>query len=161
MALMQEPPGPAVIRPQSDSTAVHGEPVPFSHKVHSVMNMQCTNCHEAAETGTRAGFPDAAKCMTCHVQIDKDSEPIKKLAALPGDTRIVPPKAVYKLPEFVVFSHATHKNGGVECAACHGDVRGMDVVELHLPMRMKACVDCHKEKHAPVTCTTCHEAFQQ
>ena len=158
VAELQEP---AAISPQSASPALHGEPVPFSHKVHSVMNMQCTECHEASETGTRAGFPDAGKCMMCHVQIAKDSESIKKLAALTKTTRIVPAKPVYKLPEFVFFSHATHKAGGVDCAACHGDVRGMDVVELHLPMRMKACVDCHKEKHAPVTCTTCHEAFQQ
>lgn len=160
-AAMQEPAAPAAINPQSASPAAHGEPFPFSHKVHYVMNMECTNCHEASETGTRAGFPNAAKCMICHQQIDKDSEQIKKLAALPGDTRLVPDKPLYKLPEFVFFSHATHKAGGVQCASCHGDVRGMAVVELHMPMRMKACVDCHKENHAAVTCTTCHEAFQQ
>ena len=161
LALLQEPATPAPVTPQSAPPATHGEPIDFSHKVHSVMNMQCTECHETSQTGTRAGFPEASKCMMCHVQIAKDTEPIKKLAALPGTTRIVPPKPVYKLPEFVIFSHATHKGGGIECAACHGDVRGMEVVELHLPMRMKACVDCHKENHAAVTCTTCHEAFQQ
>ena len=108
-----------------------------------------------------AGFPAVSQCMKCHATVAKDSEQIKKLAALPSDTRIVPEKPVYKLPDFVVFSHTRHKTGGIECTACHGNVWESDVVELKLPMRMKACVDCHKANQAAATCTTCHEAFQQ
>jgi hypothetical protein len=96
-----------------------------------------------------------------HVAIAKDGEQIKKIAALTSETRIVPEKPNYKMPDYVYFSHVRHKMGGVEGAACHGDVWQSDTVEPHLAMRMKACVDCHKTNHAAVTCTTCHEAFQQ
>jgi hypothetical protein len=143
------------------SAVVAKEPFPFSHKRHADLKIDCTYCHAQALTGTRAGLPPQAKCMACHAQVAKDTDEIKKLAALTKDTQIVPEKPVYKLPDFVMFSHARHKTAGVDCATCHGNVWESDVVEPHLPMRMKACVDCHKAKQAPVTCTTCHEAFQQ
>ena len=99
--------------------------------------------------------------MTCHRAMPKDADPLKKLAALPASTLVVPEKPLYKLPDFVFFSHARHKAGNVECATCHGDVWQADVVELKLPMRMKACIDCHRENSAPVKCNSCHEPFQQ
>ena len=46
------------------------------------------------------------------------------------------------------------------CASCHGDVWAEDVVKPQLPMKMKACVDCHKTNHATVVCTACHELTQ-
>ncbi|MBT9333371.1 cytochrome c3 family protein [Paracidobacterium acidisoli] len=137
------------------------QPFPFSHKRHAALKINCTYCHTGAETGVHADFPVQSKCMACHAQVDKDAEPIKQLAALPPDTHITPEKPVYTLPDFVTFSHARHKAAGAACAACHGDVWASDVVQPHLPMRMKACIDCHRENHAQVTCTTCHEAFQQ
>ena len=155
----QTPSGPGAA--QSVSPASPKESFPFSHKRHGEMKLDCSYCHEDSQTGLRAGFPAVSQCMKCHAAVAKDSEQIKKLAALTSDTRIVPEKPVYKLPDFVVFSHARHKTGGIECAACHGNVWESDVVELQLPMRMKACVDCHKTNHAAATCTTCHEAFQQ
>jgi len=157
----QEPQTPAPNNSPTAAAQPHGEPFPFSHKRHAEMRFECSYCHEDSQTGTRAGFPAAHKCMMCHVQVAKDTEPIKRLAALPADTRIVPEKPLYKLPDFVFFSHARHKSAGIECAACHGDVWTEDVVALKLPMRMKACVDCHRENKAAIACTTCHEAFQQ
>jgi hypothetical protein len=32
-----------------------------------------------------------------------------------------------------------------------------DPIRAVLPMKMAACVDCHKTSKAAVTCTTCHE----
>jgi Cytochrome c7 and related cytochrome c/Class III cytochrome C family len=155
----QTPSGPGGA--QGVSPASPKEPFPFSHKRHGEMKLDCSYCHEDSQTGLRAGFPAVSQCMKCHATVAKNSEQIKKLALLSGDTRIIPEKPVYKLPDFVVFSHARHKTGGIECAACHGNVWESDIVELQLPMKMKACVDCHKTNHAAVTCTTCHEAFQQ
>ena len=99
--------------------------------------------------------------MACHAVVKKDSDAIKLLAAIPKASRIVPEKPLYKLPDFVNFSHARHAGANIDCAQCHGDVFSMDVMEPHLAMRMKACVDCHKANGAAATCTTCHEAFQQ
>ena len=136
-------------------------PFQFSHKKHGGTGLQCVFCHETALTAERATFPVEEKCMACHAVVKKDSDAIQQLAAIPKDSRIVPEKTVYKLPEFVNFSHARHTGAKIDCAQCHGDVFQMEVVELKLPMRMKACVDCHKANSAPITCTTCHEAFQQ
>ena len=140
-------------------TATTGEPVPFSHKRHGELKVECAYCHEKAATGERAGFPTASRCMVCHQEVAKDSDAIRRLAALAKDTVIVPEKPLYKLADFVFFSHARHKQK-VSCDICHGDVWAADVVSLKLSMKMKACVDCHKSSRATVTCTACHELSQ-
>jgi Class III cytochrome C family len=140
------------------TTPVHaGEAVPFSHKRHAELKIECVYCHAKAASGERAGFPAASKCMVCHREAAKDAEPIRRLAALAADTTIVPEKPLYVLPDFVFFSHARHKK---ECQTCHGNVWAGDTVTQQLQMKMKACIDCHKENHAVVTCTVCHELGQ-
>ena len=121
--------------------------------------MECAYCHEKAATGERAGFPAASKCMVCHQEVAKNAEPIQRLAALPKETTIASEKPVYKLADFVFFSHARHKQK-VTCDTCHGNVWAYDTVKLQLSMKMKACVDCHKSSRATVTCTACHELSQ-
>lgn len=135
-------------------------PMAFSHKRHADLKIECVYCHEKALTGEKAGFPAASKCMLCHAQVQKDSEAIKRLAALPKETPIVPEKPVYKLPDFVDFKHAVHKTQTISCDTCHGNVWASDTIEPQLSMKMKACVDCHRTNHAAATCTTCHEQFQ-
>ena len=133
------------------------EALPFSHKRHAALKVECAYCHEKAATAERAGFPAASKCMVCHREVAKDAVPIQRLAAVDKDTAIVPEKSVYQLADFVFFSHARHK---VSCDSCHGNVWASDVVKQKLSMKMKACVDCHKANHATVTCTACHELSQ-
>lgn len=149
---------PAQGQPPGSGASV---PFNFSHKKHAATRVPCEFCHETAQTGVKATFPAEQKCMVCHRSVKTDSEAIKQLAAIAPDSRVVPEKPLYKLPEFVYFSHARHAGAKIECAQCHGDVFSMDVVELHLPMHMKACVDCHRASKAPAACTTCHESFQQ
>lgn len=98
--------------------------------------------------------------MLCHAQVAKEADAIARLAALARDTAITPEKPVYRLPDFVIFSHARHKSETISCATCHGNVWASDTVEPQLRMKMKACVDCHKANHATVTCTACHELSQ-
>ena len=97
--------------------------------------------------------------MVCHREVAKDAEAIERLATLAPDAAIVPEKPLYTLPDFVFFNHARHKEK-VGCATCHGNVWAGDAVKLHLTVKMKACVDCHKASHATVTCTACHELSQ-
>ena len=136
------------------------EPLPFSHKRHAPLKIECVYCHAKAVAGERAGFPSASRCMVCHREVAKDTEAVQRLAALAADTLIVPEKPLYQLPDFVIFSHARHKTEQISCAGCHGDVWAEDVVKLQLRMKMKACVDCHKTHHATVVCTACHELTQ-
>jgi hypothetical protein len=71
-----------------------------------------------------------------------------------------PTRRVYKIPDFVTFSHAKHGAAKVECAACHGPVMERDAQAREVPVTMKACVDCHKAKGASVSCNFCHELNQ-
>ena len=74
--------------------------------------------------------------------------------------REIPLQTVYTLPEFVFFNHGKHAKANIECQSCHGDVALQEVVQLAQPMKMKWCVDCHKQQKASFTCTTCHELGQ-
>jgi Cytochrome c7 and related cytochrome c/Class III cytochrome C family len=136
-------------------------PFSFNHKAHAPLHVECAFCHQGSLTAERAGFPAQQTCMACHAQSAKDNPAIVKLSGLSADARLVPEKPVYLLPDFVNFSHARHHAAAIDCTFCHGDVWQMETVEPHLAMRMKACVDCHRTKQAPVACNTCHEAFQQ
>jgi hypothetical protein len=133
---------------------------PFSHKRHADLKIECAYCHEKALTGERAGFPAASKCMVCHAQVAKEAAAIVRLAALAKDAVVKPEKPIYRLPDFVTFSHTRHKTEAISCGTCHGNVWTSNVIVQQLPMRMKACVDCHKANRAAVTCTTCHELLQ-
>lgn len=132
----------------------------FSHMRHASLKLQCAFCHKTAGTGARAGFPAASVCMTCHRTVSIDRPDIQRLAALAPSDEIVPTAPVYRLPDFVFFRHDQHVSHPVPCARCHGDVWMQERIQPVLPMKMKACVDCHKVQHAPVTCTTCHELSQ-
>jgi len=123
----------------------HAEPEPFSHKRHAELNLQCSFCHKTASTAERATFPAWKTCQTCHTE--KAEQPL-------------PSRRVYKLPDFVFFSHARHNAAKVHCAACHGDVKAQTKIELHRSTKMAACVDCHKETKATLVCNACHELGQ-
>ncbi len=135
------------------------QPVPFSHKQHAPV-ADCNLCHQKASKGERAGLPAAAQCMLCHAGIKKDSPPIQTLAAFARDGKLVPWVRVYRIPDYVFFSHATHLEGKVECSACHGPVAEREILVKELPTDMKSCIDCHKARRATVTCNACHELGQ-
>ena len=90
--------------------------------------------------------------MTCHRAVKKDSPEIQRLAALGKDATPFPSNQIYTVEDFVFFSHARHRKAGIECRTCHGDVSDSDVITKQFPTTMKACVDCHKSRRAPVGC---------
>ena len=115
----------------------------FSHATHEAAEFKCSRCHQTALTAARAGFPTGKACLPCH-------------RAVPQSKVILPPAPVYRLPVYVLFRHDRHAAKGVTCEACHGNVWSQDPIVPVLAMTMKACVDCHKTNHAPVSCTACH-----
>lgn len=118
---------------------------PFDHKKHAPLKLKCVSCHKDADQADRAGFPAIAQCRTCHTSMED---------------RQIPSQRIYRLPEFVFFSHAKHAAAKAECATCHGTVTEQSSVTLQQPLKMKWCVDCHKENKAVATCNTCHELGQ-
>lgn len=118
---------------------------PFQHRKHAALKLKCGSCHATADKEERAGFPAVAQCKTCHTQIAD---------------RKIPSGRVYRVADFVFFSHAPHVTGKVECSGCHGDVNQYETLKVERPLTMVACVSCHKEQKATLVCNACHELGQ-
>ena len=136
------------------------QPVPFSHKQHVAAGLSCKDCHANVARRERAGLPDAEKCMLCHMTIKTDSPAVQKLAGIHKDGERLDWVRVYRVPDFVFFSHANHVNAHVECASCHGPVEERDVLAKEVSTSMITCMNCHVAKKASISCHLCHELGQ-
>jgi hypothetical protein len=139
---------------------VHGaeQPIPFSHKQHTAVGIKCLDCHTIKKPGFAAGYPSEAICMGCHVSIKKDSPSIQKLAEFNKTKKPVPWTKVYRVPDYVWFSHDLHhREAKIECAECHGPVAQRDVIVKEKPTSMNACMDCHAKHNASNECDVCHD----
>lgn len=148
--------------PELDTAQPHPPPVeqplPYSHKTHVALGLQCRDCHEIAEPGFAAGYPAEVKCMACHVAIKTESPHIQQLAQFNADGKPVPWKRVYEVPAFVWFSHATHvEDASVACETCHGPVAERDALFQEKATTMAACMDCHARHNASNACDLCHD----
>jgi len=151
---LQEPNKPSGNEPPSENQT---QPIPFSHKIHTQLVEACVFCHEMPEPGSSMGYPSEAKCMVCHTTIKPDSPFIKKLAEYRKERKSVPWVQVYRVPDFVYFSHKVHvRKAKVGCERCHGSVAEREVITKERPITMAACMDCHKDSGAPLRCDTCH-----
>jgi hypothetical protein len=134
------------------------QPIPYSHRVHISNGLQCKNCHPVPEPGDFATIPETSTCMNCHRAIKKDSPAIQKLAALHEQGKPVEWRRVYRLPDYVFFSHKEHlTKAEATCETCHGPVKERDVMRKEKEISMAACMDCHRAKQASVACNFCHD----
>ena len=122
--------------------------------------MACNVCHPKAAGTARAGLPAASQCMLCHENLKKGSPAIRKLAGYAKENKPVPWVRIYRIPDYVFFSHAKHVTAKVECADCHGPVEQREVLTKEIPTDMKTCLDCHRSRGASVQCNLCHELGQ-
>lgn len=111
------------------------------------MKLTCSFCHTGAARSERAGMPKSEVCAKCHT--DRQIASVK-----------LPTRRVYKVPDYVFFSHARHAAAHLRCEECHGDVASMELITLARPTSMQACMDCHRERKATMSCTGCHELLQ-
>ncbi len=96
--------------------------------------------------------------MACHSVIKTDSPHIQELARFSSEGSPVPWKRVYRVPDFVWFSHASHVvDASVECETCHGPVAEREVLFQEKPTTMAACMACHALNNAPNDCDLCHD----
>lgn len=134
------------------------QPLPYSHKTHVALGLQCRDCHAIADPGFLAGYPAEATCMACHSAIKADSPHIQQLARHSAEGSPVPWKRVYRVPDFVWFSHASHVlDASVQCETCHGPVAEREVLFQEKPTTMAACMECHARNSAPNDCDLCHD----
>ncbi len=149
----QEPPEPKFPR------TAPAQPLPFSHKLHTAQGLACKQCHPVPEPGDFATTPKTAFCMGCHRAVKKDSPHIAKLAAWHAENKRVLWAPVYRVPDWVSFSHKKHLSAnGVSCQTCHGLVqeRG-EALRRERDISMAACMDCHRAKGASNECLLCHD----
>jgi quinoprotein glucose dehydrogenase len=123
--------------------AVAPQPLPFSHRIHASL-MKCVECHPGALSEARAGFPPASKCTPCHASIERPVDWVR----------------IYKVPDFVFFSHQRHARANVQCAECHGPVATRDVLMKEASTGMVACMNCHRAQNASTACNVCHDLGQ-
>ena len=100
------PPGPAAAAPV--------QPIPYSHKKHVALGLECRTCHVNPDPGKLMTFPPTAFCMGCHQSIAADRPAIQKLAGFAASGTPVPWVRVYRLPDYVFWKHATHLKAGVD-----------------------------------------------
>ncbi len=131
------------------------QPIPYSHKKHIALGLECVGCHAMPGKGEAATFPAETVCMQCHAAVKRDSAAIQKLAAFVKEKKPVPWVRVYKLPNYVWFSHKVHSSSAA-CAKCHGDVAARDVMVKEKPIDMNSCMNCHDEEKASNECNVCH-----
>ncbi|RMH57672.1 MAG: hypothetical protein D6679_06085 [Candidatus Hydrogenedentota bacterium] len=134
------------------------QPINFSHKIHVFDNgLPCSTCHKLFEKSSTAGIPAIETCMSCHKSVAAGKPEIKKVRAFWDRKEPIPWERVHNLPDHVLFSHKPHIKAGLDCAACHGEIKAMPVVKQVRSLEMGFCVQCHRKKNAPLECATCHK----
>ena len=147
------------------------QPVAFPHTVHvQQAGLDCQFCHRTASTDEAATVPAVEQCLFCHdfgkidgtlsSNPDAAAEIQKVRDAFYGsesrDAGAIDWARVHRLPDHVQFVHQPHIAAGVSCSICHGDVASMEVVQQVRNLKMRDCVDCHRDLNAPTDCVTCH-----
>jgi len=136
------------------------QPIPYSHKTHLALGLQCQGCHENPDPGVLMTYPATATCMKCHNNVAKDKPSIQKLAGFDKSGTPVPWVRVYTALPGTSYSHRKHLDAGMKCEMCHGPAAQMDVMaQVKSTTSMSGCLSCHKLHNAPTSCTTCHAAW--
>lgn len=133
------------------------QPIAFSHRIMAGYNkVDCTFCHPYASVSANAGMPPVDKCLTCHDNIPFGSSEIEKIRDYRDRDKPIPWVRVYKIADFVRFSHEPHIAANRTCEECHGDVRSTEVITPVHKMKMGFCIDCHRQNKVSTDCYTCH-----
>ncbi len=147
----------------------------FPHNIHLAQGLDCTLCHRAALTSTRAGddlIPKRDVCLSCHedplVPAHRPPAGPARLAKFNhtlhlkiGDVAPFLAKAIdkhnYLHPDAAATAWVRSRlNRGNVCEACH---RGLEeseqVSQVNLPL-MADCLVCHTQIDPPFSCADCH-----
>ena len=133
------------------------QPLPFSHRAHMELGLKCSECHKGAAQARAAGIPPESLCMNCHVTVKAESPAIVALAGFLKRREPVPWARLYRLPDFVSFSHKRHfGNAQIACSTCHGEVAQQAALVKEKSIGMQSCMACHDKRKANNNCDACH-----
>ena len=141
------------------------QPIFFSHVIHAgSMQIACQYCHADARRSSVAGIPSVERCMGCHKIVAAQGNPeVTKLQGYWDRKEPIPWVRVFKVPEYVQFTHKQHVQAGLQCQTCHGRIEAMERVAattgqntlndlanltgMNVPppkLTMGWCVECHR-----------------
>lgn len=126
------------------------QPVPFSHKHHANLGVDCRYCHTSVEESGFANIPPTKTCMNCHNLMWNEApmlEPVRESYATGESLEWT---RIHDLPDFAYFNHAIHVNKGIGCSTCHGRVDQMPLMWREEPLFMQWCLECHRDPVANV-----------
>jgi hypothetical protein len=147
--------------PQGPQPPAPVQPLPYSHKKHLALGLECRTCHVNPAPGALMTFPPAAFCMGCHQGIAADRLAIRQLATFAGSGKPIPWVRVYRVPDYVYWKHKPHLEAGVTCAECHGAVAERDVLTQETNVvTMAGCLACHNKRQVLTDCGDCHAPRQ-
>jgi hypothetical protein len=147
--------------PQGPAPSAPVQPLPYSHKKHLALGLECRTCHVNPAPGTLMAFPPTVLCMGCHQGIAADRPAIQKLATFAASGKPIPWIRVYRLPDYVYWKHTTHLEARVPCADCHGPVAERDVIAQETNVvTMVGCLSCHNKRQVFTDCGDCHAPRQ-
>lgn len=120
------------------------QPVPFSHKHHAEMGLDCRYCHTSVEDAAFAGIPPTKTCMNCHKLVWNEAPMLQPVRDSWETGEPIEWNRVHDLPQFAYFNHSVHVHAGIGCADCHGRVDEMALVHKENTLYMAWCLDCHR-----------------
>jgi hypothetical protein len=133
------------------------QPIPYSHKTHLALGLDCKTCHKNPEPGNLMTFPATSTCMSCHLTVATQKPAIQKLTALAKSGQPIPWVRVYMVTQGVNWTHRKHLDAGIKCETCHGQVAELAAMsQVTSVTSMGVCINCHKLYNAPTVCQTCH-----
>jgi hypothetical protein len=153
-------PAPTTLPGVRENLAPHPapeQPLPYSHKTHVGMGVQCKVCHTNPDPGKQMTFPATSTCMKCHATVVTDRPAIQKLAQYAKSKQPIPWVRVYEVLPGVTWTHRKHVQAGVQCETCHGMVGDLEAMsETTAVTSMASCVSCHQARSASAACSVCH-----
>jgi hypothetical protein len=110
------------------------QPVAFDHWQHVTKEegpqLDCSFCHEHADSSPHATIANVSTCMICHDSIKTESHEVQKLARFARNNSQPPWVRVYwfETTADAYFTHKPHVRAGIDCETCHGQVGQMGQV---------------------------------
>lgn len=133
------------------------QPIPFSHRLHVTdKQIDCYYCHPNGERSNHPGLQAVEKCLGCHNYIIPQHQEIQKLVASYESGEPLPWVRVNYLPDHIYFPHYRHLKKDVQCQQCHGQLETVDRLS-QVTYYMGFCIQCHKQRQAPLNCEACHQ----
>lgn len=146
------------VRAQVPAPRAPEQPIPYSHKKHVAMGLQCRGCHVNPDAGKLMTYPPTSICMGCHTAVAADRPAIRTLASFAASGKPIPWVRVYQVPEYVFWRHGPHLEADVTCVECHGPVAERDVISQETNVTtMLGCRTCHDKRQVFTGCEDCHE----